>query len=166
MSALDENIRKPATAATAKATQVQGSISRASSLKGRSRLASPKRRKSTVMIEPTTNTSANTCTVSMVGNSQTDSRIWVGKFRSCSHVRACSTAMRYSLHIGNPTSGRDNAGADNHGDQADGAGRVAPRRRFGPILRVLTHAQLHNPKHSGERQYHEHFYPKCPIEQL
>src|SRR5882724_3623695 len=150
MSALDENIRKPAPAAMVKATHVQGSISPASSLKGRSRFASPKRRRSTVMIEPTTNTSANTCTVSMVGNSQTDSRISVGNFRSCSHVRACSTAMHYALYIGDPTTGRHDACADDHSDYADGAGCVAPRRRCGPILRVLAHAQLHHPEHSRQ----------------
>src|ERR1700722_7572193 len=166
MSALDENIMRPALAATKKATQVQGSISAASSLNGRSRWAYPRRRRSTVMIEPTTSTSANTCTVSMVGNSQSDSRIWVGNFKSCSQVRACSTAMRYTLHIGYPTSRGHDARADDDSGYSDRPGGAAAHRRFGPVLRIPAHARLHHPQDGGKRRHQEHFHAKYPVEQL
>src|ERR1700724_213607 len=104
------------------------------------------RRRSSVMMEPTPRPSATTCTVSMVGNSQSDSRIWVGKFKFCSHVRACSTAMRYTLHIGYPTSRGHDAGPGDDGGYYDSAGGATAHRRFGPVLRIPDHARLQHPQ--------------------
>src|SRR5664279_223625 len=70
-------------AARTNADQVQGNDSAATSVKGRCLLPSPNKRRSTIMIDPTTKASANTCTVSIVGNNHTDSRISVGKLRFC-----------------------------------------------------------------------------------
>src|ERR1700724_2806410 len=88
MSALDENIRSPAIAATAKADQVHGRASAVRSETERPRFASPRSRRSTIDIDPTTNANASTCRVSMDGKSQVDSRIALGKPRFCTHVQS------------------------------------------------------------------------------
>jgi hypothetical protein len=70
---LDENNRAPLHTATAKAVHVHGSVSSIKSPTGRSRRLRSSRRRSTMVIEPTTRAMASTCTLSMPGNSQEDS---------------------------------------------------------------------------------------------
>src|SRR5580700_4374306 len=77
LTADDENSSPPLVAAQTKAIQVQGSTSAVSSVTARAREARFSSRRSTTMIEPTTRTMHSTCTDSIVGKSQVDSRIAV-----------------------------------------------------------------------------------------
>src|SRR5579864_5775765 len=64
------NIPRPASADTAHAPMVQGTISRVTRLTGYLRAARPSRRKSTMRIEPTTKVDARTWIDSNNGNHQ------------------------------------------------------------------------------------------------
>ena len=61
--------------ATQKLAQVQGRTSAVNSRTLRSLRLRPSRRRSTIVMEPTTNAMAITCTLSMLGKSQEDSLI-------------------------------------------------------------------------------------------
>src|SRR5271169_1138784 len=141
-------MRKPAVAATANALQVHGNISAATWLKGRSLLLSPISRRSTVMIEPTTKTNANTWIVSIVGNSHSDSRICVGKFKTCSQAKARSMEVRSD--IGYPAARDHDASADRHAKPSERLPRASSRGRIAPIVGTAAHAQLRGSQDSRE----------------
>ena len=84
---------RPATAAMAKAIQVIGSRDSIVSSMRRPFDASPISRRSTTEIDPTTVTKAITCTHSIAGNSQSDSRIVVESCVVCSQLMTSPTAL-------------------------------------------------------------------------
>src|SRR5450755_2728369 len=147
----------PASAAMPKAVQVQGSISAATWLNGRALLVNPKSRRSTVMMLPTTRTNANTCTVSIVGNIHTDSRICVGKLSSCSLISHCGS------DIGNPAPRGHDARPDDNRRNADDTPCAAARGGLRPIVRIAPRAALHEQQDAGKRQHQQHFHAKDPI---
>src|SRR5690242_2201375 len=119
----------PAIAATAKLAQVHGSISRENELNGRSLFAIPRSLKSTRMIVPSTRVSAITCTVSTVGNSQTDSR-------TCTASAEFSMAASIDSDIGNPTTGGGYCNPQNENQHAEEPGNDLTIAALAPVIRI------------------------------
>src|SRR5579859_2047656 len=158
--AAETNISKPVTRATAKADQVQGRISEATSSTGRRFQERPSRRRSRMAIEPTTSAMAITWMVSKVGNIQGDWLIATpsGVLSICLArvlIHNMSVPSGFGRHIGDQAAAHGNSAPQRQGqdgDQArlDGMGGAIPVRGIGPY-RAL---EQHGVKQCADQQDH------------